>query len=252
MLPSFVFIPRGTLFPSSFVLTPSPADTVPRRQICTDKTGTLTENKMSVVAGSIGVHLKFADRLAENASRTNANDDVGEEKAQHEKVVPRSGRLDFSCDMSEVNQHISTPLRNLLNASIAINSTAFEGTDEHGALGGFVGSKTETALLSFARTQGWPDYKKTREEAKVIQMVPFSSERKAMGVVVELPGGGFRLMIKGASEVLAKICNRHVDIAENIQETSEQALSDEVPTQEFNDETRSNICASPLFLLAGA
>ncbi len=31
--------------------------------VCTDKTGTLTQNEMSVVAGSIGVNFKFADRL---------------------------------------------------------------------------------------------------------------------------------------------------------------------------------------------
>ena len=49
--------------------------------ICTDKTGTLTQNRMAVVAGSVGVHLKFADRLAENAQRTNANDDEDEDAA---------------------------------------------------------------------------------------------------------------------------------------------------------------------------
>jgi Ca2+-transporting ATPase len=41
--------------------------------VCTDKTGTLTQNVMSVVAGSVGVHGKFVHRLAENQARTNAN-----------------------------------------------------------------------------------------------------------------------------------------------------------------------------------
>ncbi|KAI5476993.1 Ca2+-transporting ATPase [Pseudohyphozyma bogoriensis] len=223
--------------------------------ICTDKTGTLTTNKMSVVAGSIGVHLKFADRLAENASRTNANDDAdpAEEKEKDEKtekkevVQPRSGRLDFSTDMTEINKHISSPLRRLLNDSIAINSTAFEGEDEHGTLGGFVGSKTETALLSFAKAQEWEDYKATRDGAKVVQMIPFSSERKAMGVVIELPGGGYRLLLKGASEVLAKVSNRHVVVTENLEESAESASSTTVPTEEFNDETRSNISRTIIF-----
>ncbi|KAL8278631.1 hypothetical protein RQP46_008923 [Phenoliferia psychrophenolica] len=223
--------------------------------ICTDKTGTLTQNKMSVVAGAIGVHLKFADRLAENASRTNANDDEDNddpekaEKAVSEKAPShRAGRLDFSCDMKEVNSHISGALQRLLNDSVAINSTAFEGTDEHGELGGFVGSKTETALLSFAKDQGWTDYKQVREKARIVQMIPFSSERKAMGVVVELPnGGGFRLLVKGASEVLAKISNRHVVVGENLQETSEQAQSDVIQTEEFTEETRSNISRTIIF-----
>ncbi|KAM0750630.1 putative calcium-transporting ATPase [Meredithblackwellia eburnea MCA 4105] len=215
--------------------------------ICTDKTGTLTQNKMSVVAGSIGVHLKFADRLEENEDRTNANDDVGEEAAEQVDAPPRSGRLDFSCDMTDVGRHISGSLRRLLNDSIAINSTAFEGTDEHGNLGGFVGSKTETALLSFAKDQKWEDYKVTREKAKVVQMIPFSSERKAMGAVIELPNGGYRLLLKGASEVLSKLANRHVVVTENLPESEREAASDTVATEEFNDETRANISRTIIF-----
>ena len=219
--------------------------------ICTDKTGTLTTNKMSVVAGTVGVHLKFADRLVENAARSNANDDTDPEKilAEGEKpavVAPtRKGRLDFSTDMTEINSHITPAVRELLNQSIAINSTAFEGTDEHGGEGGFVGSKTETALLSFAKAQSWPDYKVTRQSAKIAQMIPFSSERKMMGAVIALPEGGFRVFLKGASEILAKISTRHIVVSENGAESD--ASGSAVPTEEFNDETRANITRTIIF-----
>jgi Ca2+-transporting ATPase len=44
-------------------------------------------------------------------------------------------------------------------------------------------------------------------------MIPFSSERKAMGVVVKLPNGKWRLYLKGASENLTEKCVRHVVIS---------------------------------------
>ena len=217
--------------------------------ICTDKTGTLTTNKMSVVAGTVGVHLKFADRLVENAARSNANDDTDPEKVDVEGEKPaaaaRKGRLDFSTDMTAINSHITPAVRELLNQSIAINSTAFEGTDEHGGEGGFVGSKTETALLSFAKAQSWADYKVTRQSAKIAQMIPFSSERKMMGAVIALPEGGFRVFLKGASEILAKISTRHIVVTENGAES--ESTGSAVPTEEFNDETRANITRTIIF-----
>jgi Ca2+-transporting ATPase len=42
--------------------------------ICTNKTGTLTQNAMTLVAGSVGIHAKFIRFLDENSSRTNAEE----------------------------------------------------------------------------------------------------------------------------------------------------------------------------------
>lgn len=232
--------------------------------VCTDKTGTLTTNQMTVVAGSIGVHLKFVSRLDENSARTNANDDRDPEKVSaaghgddddekdaapeldEEQPQPRKGRLDFTSDMVDINQHVPPALKKLLNESVVVNSTAFEGTDEHGAEGGFVGSKTETALMSWAQSQGWEHWKAVREGADIVQMVPFSSERKCMGVVVRLPGKqGYRLFLKGASEVLAKLATRHVVVNEH---GADKAGADaEVETEAFDDETRANISRTIIF-----
>lgn len=68
-----------------------------------------------------------------------------------------------------------------------------------------------------------------------------------MGVVIELPGGGYRLLIKGASEVLAKISNRHVVV---VSEGLKEVESGTVRTEDFTDETRSNISQFPLALLS--
>ena len=126
--------------------------------VCTDKTGTLTQNRMSVVAGSVGIHGKFVRRLVENAARTNA-DETTDEKIESRE---RRHKDDFSIDQVQLNTILSSPLRHLFNEAIAVNSTAFEDVDPDNNGMVFVGNKTETALLQFAKELGWPDFRKTR------------------------------------------------------------------------------------------
>jgi Ca2+-transporting ATPase len=54
---------------------------------------------------------------------------------------------------------LTPQLVELLNASIAINSTTFEDVDSESGDAVFIGSKTETALLKFAKDLGWANYK---------------------------------------------------------------------------------------------
>ncbi|KAN0103586.1 hypothetical protein V8E52_003680 [Russula decolorans] len=49
--------------------------------ICTDKTGTLTQNKMAVVPGSIDIHAKFVWQLDENPARA-GNEDTSRPNAK--------------------------------------------------------------------------------------------------------------------------------------------------------------------------
>ncbi|KAJ6544760.1 calcium-transporting ATPase [Mycena vulgaris] len=202
--------------------------------VCTDKTGTLTQNVMTVVAGSVGIHAKFVRRLEENEARTNV-DEPGVRKHPN----------DFSLDQTQLSTALSPQLRDLFNEAIAVNSTAFQDASPETGEPIFIGSKTETALLQFAQELKWPDFKTTRDAATVVQMIPFSSERKAMGVVVKTKQGRFRLYLKGASEILSKKCIRHVVVHKD--GASAESASGEIETGAIDELANDNITRTTIF-----
>jgi magnesium-transporting ATPase (P-type) len=51
----------------------------------------------------------------------------------------------------------------------------------------------------------WKGYR----SAQIIQIILFSSERKAVGAVVKL-AHGYCLYVKGTSEILTKLCRWHI------------------------------------------
>ena len=145
--------------------------------ICSDKTGTLTQNKMTVVAGTIGSKLRFA------------------------KDVDSSAQQETAISFNTAFQMISLSTRTLLLQSSAINSTAFEGEEDGKST--FIGSKTETAILTMAKEQlGMGPVAEERSGAEVVQLIPFDSDRKCMGTVIRLASGTYRLLVKGAAEIL--------------------------------------------------
>ncbi|KAI9877170.1 MAG: plasma membrane calcium, partial [Watsoniomyces obsoletus] len=77
----------------------------------------------------------------------------------------------------------------------------------------------------------------TRANTSIVQLLPFDSKNKYMGAVVQLPSGQYRLLMKGASEVLLKLCTEIADIENN---TSTELAS---ATRE-SLEARITFCAS--------
>ncbi|EJP63186.1 calcium-translocating P-type ATPase [Beauveria bassiana ARSEF 2860] len=144
--------------------------------ICSDKTGTLTTNKMTVVAGTFG-STSFAKATESENEQT---------LSQWASALPQAAK-------------------DMIVQSVAINSTAFESEEDGKAV--FIGSKTETALLQLAKDHlGLQSLREARANEHVVQMMPFDSSKKCMAAVIQT-GTGYRLLVKGASEILLKCCS---------------------------------------------
>ncbi|CAB4482779.1 unnamed protein product [Rhizophagus irregularis] len=175
--------------------------------ICSDKTGTLTQNKMTVVTGIIGLSVPFVKDAETHSLSAN--------------VVSTK-----PVSLKEINSEVPQDISQLLNESIAINSTAFEGEIENGKKT-FVGSKTETALLGFLlELNPGIDIKSLRESAQIVQLFPFNSERKSMGVVIKIDDSKWRFFVKGASEVILKKSNKIINIVKSDDNTTTSSVID--------------------------
>ncbi|KAF2257891.1 calcium-translocating P-type ATPase, partial [Lojkania enalia] len=173
--------------------------------ICSGKTGTLMQNKTTVISGALGTALRFGDRKFKAPVAKSPSDDVvsGEQTAES----PVESTSDVS--PSEFVSTLSEEVKNLLLQSIVQNTTAFE--HEEGGADRFIGSRTETALLDFARNYlDMGSVSIERSNADAIQVVPFDSNRKCTAVVVKLDHSRYRMYVKGASEILLGKCDRIV------------------------------------------
>jgi Ca2+-transporting ATPase len=187
--------------------------------ICSDKTGTLTQNKMTVVAGSLGTALRFGDHKPKASGTSESIDDGAKGKSVDSPV---DGPNDVSA--SEFVDTINKDVKDLLSQSIIQNTTAFEGED--GGPDPFIGSKTETALLGFAREYlGMGNVAQERSNFNIIQVIPFDSAIKCSGAVAKLNDGRYRLYVKGASEILLGKCEKIVSDASK--ELIEAPLTDD-------------------------
>ena len=207
--------------------------------VCTDKTGTLTQNVMTVVAGSVGVHAKFVKNLNENMNRADTKEEPGAEGSN------RKHADDFPIEQDDLNNILSPALRLMFNEAIAVNSTAFEDVNKETGEVEFVGSKTETALLNFAKDLKWPGYQATRSSVEIVQLLPFASERKYMGAMIK-KGDKYRVYFKGASEILTRECRHHVVVSRPDHPVT-GGENDPIETKDINDLTQENIANTIIF-----
>lgn len=130
--------------------------------ICTDKTGTLTQNIMTV-----------------------------------ESLIV------YGTESKELN---NTKNAELLTEAIAANTTAQLGVDADGRPT-TMGNPTEGALLNYLKKHQL-DYAKLRSDAKMVDQLTFSTQRKYMATIVNSAVNGERVLyVKGAPEIVLAKCN---------------------------------------------
>lgn len=148
--------------------------------ICTDKTGTITENKMTVCrAWAGGGEYTF----------TGQGFKITGEIRQSEKTISAADNL---------------PLEELLRCGVLCSNADIAPKRGEWSC---AGDPTETALL-IAASKGGMDHRKERTRFPRLDEIPFESDTRRMTVTVRSPEGGKVVYTKGAADVILNGCTK--------------------------------------------
>lgn len=177
--------------------------------ICSDKTGTLTQNKM-VVQQVATVNQKF--------------------QVTGEGYTPEG---EFILDNKSVSAKQYPELQTLLLACVQCNDAELqcEPNNAPGSKGGnwkILGDPTEGALLTLAGKGSFQKENLSQQMPRV-EEIPFSSERKRMSVIVKDESeslmensGNFVLFCKGSPELILQRCTYYLEGWQNAKLTEDQ------------------------------
>ncbi|XP_049407103.1 putative calcium-transporting ATPase 13, plasma membrane-type [Solanum stenotomum] len=151
--------------------------------ICTDKTGTLTLNKMTVTKFFLGKdHMK-----------------------------------------AESHTSISAKVLELLHQGVGLNTTGsvFKPSDPCSSFE-FSGSPTEKAILSWAVMELNMDMDQIKRNFNILHVEAFNSEKKKSGVLIKnISDGTIHAHWKGAAEMISRMCSHYYDLEGNVKPLEE-------------------------------
>ncbi|KAI4315065.1 hypothetical protein L6164_027912 [Bauhinia variegata] len=183
--------------------------------ICSDKTGTLTTNRMTVVKTCICMNSKEVSNKDPNLS----------------SEMPESA--------------VKLLLQSIFNNTGGEVVTNKKGKHE------ILGTPTETAILEFGLSLGG-DFQAERQACKLVKVEPFNSTKKRMGVVVELPEGGLRAHSKGASEIVLAACEKFINSKGEVVPLDEASINHlKVTINQFASEALRTLCLAYMDLQNG-
>ena len=177
--------------------------------ICTDKTGTLTQNRMAVNSIIIGFECFVLENPASSKERT-AGQEAGESvnKVVEERIADSGSKGDTEAEGGSGAEGICVikkpgwdpeklPPIFIRVAGLCNNAKLRESPP------GYIGDPTEGALLVFANSL--EDVGKLQNEYPRLEEFPFDSITKRMEVICRTPEGKLEVYLKGAPEVVVKM-----------------------------------------------
>lgn len=170
--------------------------------ICTDKTGTLTQNKMTVVETYLyGPDSDKFNGFEYNKNYNTVNTNNADSSNSNEIAVA-------GCMLQERYLNLSSILCN----DSDINEKGIE-----------IGDPTEVALINYAQKYDI-DYKAIREECLRIAEIPFDSDRKLMTTVNSIDNQNL-MFTKGAPDIIFSRCKYAIKYDEVV-EINEEILDE--------------------------